>query len=65
LQSLSPEKAQIVMKQSETLLNIELGTDGRIDDPVIHRFFDHRLYPEESLQYINIKTNEKMIVNLL
>jgi hypothetical protein len=47
------------------VLSYELGTDGRLDDSDIYKVFDHRLYPEESTSYVNYKTNEKMIVNLL
>jgi len=53
------------MPKPEAVLSYELGTDGRLDDGHIFKVFDHRLYPEESVAYINYKTNEKMIVNLL
>jgi hypothetical protein len=65
VQTLSPKTTKKFDPNPEAVLSIDLGVDGRLDDSMIAKCFDHRLYPEETTQYINFKTNEKMIVNLL
>ena len=49
--------------QAEPLIN--LGVDGRIDDSIISPVFNTKHFPEETNTYMNFRSYEKMIVNVL